>query len=411
MSIVGFLGTSGFVPEPERFTLEDRMKAVGANSGNLMFQLAASRIIGGEQRHIGFANRSYGDAQAYKGLTHFVFPAANHLRLGSDWTLLVKFLRTIRVPLVVLGLGAQAALGADADRVAAALEADENIAEFVAVVREKAALVSVRGEFSAQVCRRLGLERVIATGCPSLMLNASPRVGATAARALADPATLAQGPFAVTAANPRELSGITERIERRLFAWLAERDGLYVQQSGPTPLMSTSGSDGLAADPDELRAAHRALAPDMRPDLFGYAFGRSTRLYFDARTWIGDLERCKFALGARLHGNMAALAAGVPGIVVPVDSRTDELADCMCLARLAADDLLEAGSLEDALQRVRFDGAAYDASRRAKAAELVAAFESIGLAPSQHLLGLARGTSDRAVSPTSAEGGESHAAL
>jgi hypothetical protein len=39
------LGTPGFVERPERFGNADLLKAVGANSGNLVFQLATTKII------------------------------------------------------------------------------------------------------------------------------------------------------------------------------------------------------------------------------------------------------------------------------------------------------------------------------------------------------------------------------
>ncbi|NDZ70642.1 polysaccharide pyruvyl transferase family protein, partial [Streptomyces sp. SID10362] len=49
------------------------------------------------------------------------------------------------------------------------------------------------------------------------------------------------------------------------------------------------------------------------------------RLYIDPATWISELRPFDFSFGSRIHGNIAALLAGVPSTVLCGDSRTLEL--------------------------------------------------------------------------------------
>lgn len=50
---IAFLGTPGVVRDADRFSLDELLDVLGANSGNLIFQHAAQLLIGGQHLHIG----------------------------------------------------------------------------------------------------------------------------------------------------------------------------------------------------------------------------------------------------------------------------------------------------------------------------------------------------------------------
>lgn len=385
-----FLATPGFVPMPQRFGNADLLKAVGANSGNLMFQLAATRLVGGHLEHVGFSGKPYNDPDVFRDLDCFVFPAANHLREDADWTLLTGFLKTVRAPLIILGLGAQADHGADASATASRLRENRTVMEFVEVLSGKAKLITVRGAFSEAVCRELGLADTLRLGCPSQFLNPSPRLGVEIEEQLGalrndrNPARVA-----MTASAPRELEGWRADIEARLFQWTSGSRGLYVQQSCEDWFFD--GPDGMLArlDKSQWRYAHRRIAPSMAGDAFEEALHASFRVYFDARRWIDDLSNVDLVIGTRIHGNMAALAASRPGIVVSHDARVSELADEMHVPQVEAEAVLGARSYRDVLEAVRFDGNTFDEARGRKAGHLVNAFSALGIPASDHLMKLA----------------------
>jgi polysaccharide pyruvyl transferase WcaK-like protein len=95
------------------------------------------------------------------------------------------------------------------------------------------------------------------------------------------------------------------------------------------------------------------------------------------------------ALGTRLHGNMAAIAAGTPGVIIAHDSRTGELGQTMHLPHLDFEAAMAAPDLATALEAVKFDGAAFDAWRAATARRLCAVFDRLAIPVSGHVQRLA----------------------
>ncbi|MCC7253465.1 polysaccharide pyruvyl transferase family protein [Hyphomicrobium sp.] len=384
-----FLGTPGFIPEPDRFSNAELMKAAGANTGNLVFQLASTEIVDGQLEHIGVSGKGYGDITVFRGLNFFVFPAANHLRADGSWDLLTKFLRSLRVPLVVLGLGAQAAHGESPTQTVSEIRSNSSVMDFVDLLKTKTALVTVRGAFTEAVCHELGLRDVLRIGCPSQFINPDVALGQSIARQLAEAKSRESFPIAVTASAPNELHGWRRDVEARLFSWLATNGGLYIQQSCETELFN--GPAGLLNGEAtyELDRLREQLAPDMPLDIFVSTLARHFRMHFDARAWMEDLSSVSLAIGTRIHGNMAALAASRPGVLVIHDARVGELADEMNVPKVFADAFHDASTVQDILARTVFDPVAFDAARSRKAGLLATAFERIGLPPSRHLLNLA----------------------
>jgi len=386
------LGTPGFVRDPGRFDDETMLKVLGANSGNLMFQFAATQIIDAPLTHISLAETAYSDPVALRGAKALVFPAANHLRTGVDWTGLNAYLGLARQPLVVLGLGAQSPKIGGESATIAALKADAQVMRMVDILRDKAAFVSVRGAFSQAVCDALGLPDVAVLGCPSALINPDPELGRAMARRLALAASAGAGlKLAVTAAAPFEIreDRVKRDLERRLFGWATAFGGLYVQQSGGVAAMLAANGQWHRLTPNVRRSIAAILAPEMDPvELWAYLAG-SGRFYLSVPAWRDEMRGLDLVLGTRLHGNMAAIAAGTPGVIIAHDSRTGELGQTMHLPRLAIAAVMGAGSLEAALPEVEFDGEAFDAWRRSAAATLTAAFDRIAIPVSPHVRALA----------------------
>jgi hypothetical protein len=383
------LGTSGRVRQPGRFDPEALLSVLGANSGNLMFQYAASRIIDAPQRHIGLSDTPYSDRSVLTGAQALIWPAANHLRRGADWSGLNGYLESANLPLVVLGLGAQG-VGAETDDpgpTIAALRADAGVQRMADILRDRAAFVSVRGTFSQAVCAGLGLSDVVVLGCPSALLNPNPTLGQSLAAGLAAARQMQAPQIAITAAAPFEIALDTPRraLERRLFGWALRHGGLYVQQSGgPAALMAASGQWHKISEADRASIAWvldpKAAADRATDPAAVWAhLRRHGRFYTAALPWIAAMGSRDLVLGSRAHGTMAALAAGTPGVLISHDSRTSELAQTMHLPQLAAADVLGAQGLRAALAHVRFDGGSFDRWRATTAATLTAAFDRLGI--------------------------------
>ena len=141
------------------------------------FQYAVSQFFDATYRYVGLSGMSYSDPHAYRGARYLVFPAANHFRMGTDWSHLSDALDQANLPIIVLGLGAQADSAGDVLNTIAALKADKSVRKLADVLNDKAVFISVRGEFSKKVCHELGLKNTRVLGCPSAMINATPDLG------------------------------------------------------------------------------------------------------------------------------------------------------------------------------------------------------------------------------------------
>lgn len=388
---VAILGTPGEVREPARFDDDTLLTVLGSNSGNLMFQYAASQIIEGPQRHISLAEIPYSQTERLKEAKALVFPAANHLRLGADWTGLNNYLDQAKLPLIVFGLGAQSPkIGGERETIAA-LKADPGVTRMVSIFRERGVFVSVRGSFTQKVCEELGLPGTEILGCPSALINDDPQLGRKMADRIAALGTAEAPRIAVTAAAPFEIrEDLPKRdLERRLFHWVHRSEGLYVQQSGGKAAMNAANGRWYDLSAGPRKSIHAVLAPEIDPVEFWAFMARSARFYLSVPQWREEMAGMDLVLGTRLHGNMAAIAAGTPGVIIAHDSRTGELGDTMHLPRLDMADAMAAGSLQEAISQISFDGAEFDAWRGRTAATLARAFERIGLPINPRVRGLA----------------------
>ncbi|WP_139312819.1 polysaccharide pyruvyl transferase family protein [Acuticoccus yangtzensis] len=399
------LGPPGAVADAGALSTEALLARVGANSGNLMFQRAAPRLFAEETVHV--ATLAGADAErVLAGARALVLPVANHLRLGTDWDGFASALERVDVPLIVLGLGSQAPGKDGEEATIAALKADRSVTRLAGVLADKAALVSVRGPFSQRVCEALGLAGTVALGCPSLFLNPRPDLGRAIAWRLGkarDKGAPDKGArdkagarFALAAAAPFEIQSDPAKLEaeRVLFAEMAACNGLYVQQSGGTVAVSMAKGDFAAVPLSAALSLRRILAPAMGLDDFAALMRERGRLFSDAAAWIDAVKPFDAVIGTRLHGNMAAIAGAIPGIVVTHDSRTGELVERMALPSLTLGDVTaaaagEAGARATMLERARFDAARFDANRAEIAAGYRDAFAGLGLRLADEIAALA----------------------
>ena len=375
------LGTPGRVRAPARLDPATLLAVLGANAGNLVFQYATARIVDAPLTFLGLADTPYSDRSAIDGAAALIFPAANHLRAGADWTGLNAYLEGAGKPLVVLGLGAQAPAGASVAQTVEALRGEAHVRRMLDILRERAVLVTVRGAFSQAVCADLGLTDTLPLGCPSALLSPDPQLGQTIAARLAALRSQPRPRLAMTAAAPFEIALDAPRraLERQLFAWMQEGAGLYVQQSGGVAAMQAASGQWHRISEADRGSIAWVLADQGDPAAVWDHLGAHGRFFTSAADWIAAMAPLDLVLGSRAHGAMAALAAGTPGVLIHHDLRTSELAETMHLPTLDAAAVTQATRLQDALPHIRFDAAAFDAWRGATARDLATAFDRIGL--------------------------------
>lgn len=282
---------------------------LGGNSGNLIFSESSYRALATSTSQITLSDvhgRWLDADRVNEEQDAVVLPFANAFR--PEFVPALKrytaFIRRLRVPVTVLGIGAQSDVDyrlGPLDPIAGPVKA------FVSAVLDKSPSIGVRGEFSHDYLRGLGFSAVTTIGCPSMFTG-----GRALAPQHAGGALGAESPVAINLTPGVEHPGLLDRhLERypRLVYVPQSQAELRMMLWGIPAHVSEGGSDY----PSTL--AHPVFAEDR------------ARYYVDATTWIRAMREVDFTFGSRIHGNIAALLGGGRAHVLVHDSRTRELSE------------------------------------------------------------------------------------
>lgn len=279
------------------------------NAGNLIFSFAAQRILATPTTRVtvdrfvidpGAADRINERYDAY------VIPLANAFRPSYEPQLrrLTALIERLRIPVVILGVGAQGDLAYRTGRLDGIEPA---VRAFCAAVLERGPRIGVRGELTRDYLAGLGFRDTEVIGCPSLFIHGPDLRVQKATPELASDArvVVTVSPY-VTAMGPV----VRHHLER--YPNLR-----YIPQDIDTLellLWGGIGDDVAIDDQMPVHEAHRLFRDDR------------VRFFTEPWPWLRYLATIDFTFGTRIHGAIAALMAGRPAYVLAHDSRTLELA-------------------------------------------------------------------------------------
>ena len=90
------------------------------------------------------------------------------------------------------------------------------------------------------------------------------------------------------------------------FKWLYERTSLHIDYTMQKPPFA------------EIHDIHSILLSYGEVHPFYKDCGR---YFYSVKDWITGIQQNEFSMGSRFHGNIAAILAGVPALMVNVDKR------------------------------------------------------------------------------------------
>ncbi|MCZ9347404.1 polysaccharide pyruvyl transferase family protein, partial [Streptomyces sp. TRM76130] len=303
-------GKSPFrVATPTEFIQQD---LIGTNTGNLLFSDSAHKMLSAPDTEV-TSNGIRTDpsprraAEINEQYDVFVIPLANAFRPSFHASLdrLSSLIEQLTIPVVVFGVGAQAPDDYDTGWLGPMAA---SVKRFASAVLERSASIGVRGELTAGYLNRLGFKDVDIIGCPSMFLygDTFPEIR-TAELTAASRVAVNLSPDAIPVGD---IAGIARHAWER-YPHLT----YYAQNTDDAELLlwgDTSPESGLT-DPFPRHLSHPLLRENK------------VRMPLDPATWIKELRDYDFAYGTRIHGNVAALLAGTPSVVLTHDSRTLEL--------------------------------------------------------------------------------------
>jgi hypothetical protein len=301
------------------FTVADadttyRQNLIGNNTGNLVFSQAVYRLLSTADADLETSGLAKSHPRVIDSrFDHVVIPLANAFRASYIETLdaLSSLIEQLTVPVSVLGVGSQASLtgvykGADSVKLATT--------RFVRAVLDRSPSIGVRGERTAEYLKTLGFgdEHIRVIGCPSMFMY---------------------GP---------DLH-VDEKVESLSYdSPIAFNVSPYVPQMGPISLYAAEHFPRLMYMAQNIQTLElmlygsypkgkkmTAMAASGAPITLDHPLIRSDRVRFflDPKTWFEHLAQYDFSFGTRIHGNIAALLAGTPALLLAHDSRTLELAE------------------------------------------------------------------------------------
>ncbi|WP_291683290.1 polysaccharide pyruvyl transferase family protein [Blautia sp.] len=164
---------------------------------------------------------------------------------------------------------------------------------------EEKAQIAVRGEYTAEIFNKHGIKNIRIVGCPSMYL------GANYDRKIVEDRNnfLEKGILANYKTLSKELN---TDVDVNILHYFIQKSNYFMEQT-------------RCYLPDELRKnQYKEFMP---------VYVKKRTMFFVFEDWYKFCLDKGFSIGARFHGNVVPILAGVPALFIIFDSRTKELTD------------------------------------------------------------------------------------
>lgn len=325
---------------------------VGHNTGNLAFHHAIRHQLGITSPSVPWG----GDLEKIDAAGDVaVLPCANQIGSHLNYGGLASKFENIKQPMIAIGLGAQGGLDGKIPEVPqGSLDWLRAIADHSGT---SAPNIAVRGQFTFDVLEKYGLaEKAVVLGCPTLFINPDPELGLRIAKNIRTPKKIA-----VASGHQRWLH--LAKIEASLARMVSATHGSYIGQS-PLEMVKLTRGEGNQLDEQSIKACRDYALPELDISEFIEWSNRYGNVFFDISSWMEHYKKFDLVIGARIHGVMLALQAGVPALCIAHDSRTLELCQTMRVPYVLSKDVSSGISRDNLMSLIKFDPVEFDENRR-----------------------------------------------
>jgi len=317
-----------------------------SNSGNLLFAASVARtVMTGDVQLVPFFSEDVDAmlpriAEINESCESVVIPLANAFRADYREKIrkLTRFVKAVRLPCHVIGVGIQAS---DLEQMKAGFSFDEDVKQFVSAVLEKSPMLGLRGQFTADYLEQLGFvpeQHFTVIGCPSAYIH-----GEKCRKIQAKP----YGEIEKVCINSKlELpQNVCDLIGRSMAEF---QDVHFVAQD--------LYEYWAMVFPYRRGRRVRSRAPQFYPYSKEHPLWRDGRVigFLRADEWLNFMEGQDFSFGSRIHGNMAAITAGTPAMIAASDLRILELARYHGIPYIWKEDIKPETQLRDLYEKADF---------------------------------------------------------
>ena len=268
-----------------------------------------------------------------------IYPMANifstEFSLGLD--LLSDFFSKIKIPTFIISCGAQANCYDDLDKLVKTI--GEKSQRFISTIYNTGGQFALRGNFTAEFFYKLGFDNPAIVGCPSLFqLGRNFQIEKSIVNK-ADFKPSFNGKFENT----------IEYLDYFPNSIYYDQDLFYDLLYNPNYFKDDSG---FANNIKMIRMNSNSskLVDCINNDRI--------KLIADMWDWQNSFikESISFSFGSRIHGTIIALLAGVPSVLVTLDSRTREMAELYNIPHIKSFDDVKPKELYDYYCDLDFTG-------------------------------------------------------
>lgn len=351
------------------------MAASGNNLGNLAFWYTTRRLFDASD----IAYVTWSSKGLPSGIKCLVIPAANFIGPHANLAPLLEIVKTLDVPTLLIGVGAQS------EREDQIPQTDDACTQFLREVEKRSPWIAVRGEYSAKVCRALGIKNIRVLGCPSILMNNHQCLGQIIEKKISN---LYPESIAVHAACHK---GELINVERELIRYVKLFSGSSYVIQRPVEMIKSAFRENTDLDKEYLSKLSAFFGEN---DVYSFSkfLQRCGYAPVSINSWASYLRRFSCSINTRIHGTIVSIQSGIPGLCIHHDTRTKELSDRLLLPALSTRQFIDSRyDLKRLFLLTKFDGRRFDEERKQIAQEYISLFEDVGLVPSRHLLAFADG--------------------
>lgn len=260
-----------------------------------------------------------------------VLAFATHITTWRDVSPYTQFVEKLGIKTVAFSLGMQ-----DSDRSLGHLtRLHPSMDRLLRYVLDSSGRIGVRGPYTATALKKAGLpgHQIVNLGCPTLFATLRRELRISKPARCDNPLIVYHG--ALADLNAKLLSGAP------LLGQDFLDEVLFKADTPPDNPQIAAQREQYSARKNGALAIRLIRERGIFPESF--------------KDWHDTIGRHDFIVGARLHGNIAALIRGIPAFMLARDLRVREIAEMFELPFLPLDEVGEAG-IEDLFERADYSG-------------------------------------------------------
>lgn len=320
---IGVLMPAGRVTDHDKvvthtFGQPDKATTLFTNIGDCFVYESSLRILDFAELVPIYASEGQVPSDEYvekvNGLDFLFLRGSNYINTNGKWDGITALLERTKVPVMAFGIGVQTPDNAET-------YVNESTERFLKVVADRSTSLAVRGTLSVKALKSIGIDKTRVIGCPTVFRHRQPtiRINRIAPEDIVELGfTLRRKTFGFQTLQRYVMRTLSERHRMTIFCAgeLEEKAIYYAEQrlvADPEATMATAvatlvAENWLCGPDDPLLALYR----------------KSLAVFESVQAFEAGLKTMDAVTGFRLHGNLLALANGVPALYVTYDTRTRE---------------------------------------------------------------------------------------